>query len=171
MSEMTVVDIADDALTPRSEMRKLFKEHTEVVISRLDMMEARIVAIERGAVPLGGASMDEVRQATTSTRNSSSALDAAAAREVPPAAGLVASTKKYDAFISHAKKISGSEQKALMISDFLEEAGMKSFIDLQDLVEISREQLVADVKASRTLITVIAISAQEQFTPLHLCTP
>ena len=72
----------------------------------------------------------------------------------PPAA-YEAEGEGYDVFISHCKKADGTEDRALWCVDVFEEAGMKPFFDLQNLEEISREQLVKDVKASKALVTVI----------------
>jgi hypothetical protein len=60
----------------------------------------------------------------------------------------------FDVFISHAKKAEGTEDRALWCVDVFEEAGMKAFFDLQNLEEISSEQLVKDVKASKAVVTV-----------------
>ena len=60
----------------------------------------------------------------------------------------------YDVFISHCKKAEGSEDRALWCVDVFEEAGMKPFFDLQNLEEISPEQLKKDVMASKAVVTV-----------------
>ena len=61
----------------------------------------------------------------------------------------------YDVFISHCKKADGTEDRALWLVDTFEEAGMKPFFDLQNLEEISPEQLTKDVKSSKALVTII----------------
>ncbi len=64
------------------------------------------------------------------------------------------SESAYDVFISHCKKADGTEDRALWCVDVFEEAGMRPFFDLQHLEEISSEQLVQDVKASKAVVTV-----------------
>ena len=64
------------------------------------------------------------------------------------------SESAYDVFISHCKKADGTEDRALWCVDVFEEAGMRPFFDLQHLEEISSEQLVKDVKASKAVVTV-----------------
>lgn len=72
-----------------------------------------------------------------------------------PSQAYEAAAEGYDVFISHCKKADGTEDRALWCVDVFEEAGMKPFFDLQNLEEISREQLIKDVKASKALVTVI----------------
>ena len=64
-------------------------------------------------------------------------------------------SSSYDVFISHCKRAPGSEDRALWIADVFEEAGMSTFFDLQNLEEISQEQLRADVLKSKCLVTVL----------------
>ena len=56
---------------------------------------------------------------------------------------------------SHCKRSEGTEDRALWCVDVFEEAGLKPFFDLQNLEEISREQLIKDVKNSKAVVTVV----------------
>ena len=73
----------------------------------------------------------------------------------PPSSYSSDEQTSYDVFISHCKRAEGTEDRALWIVDTFEEAGMKPFFDLQNLEEISREQIIKEVKSSKAMVTVI----------------
>ena len=135
------------------DVKALLKEYLGGINTRLDTIESRLAALEGGGAQ--GNAITAVKEEVAEVRRgtSSNALIGPAPELLPPTDGDA--EKKWDVFISHCKRIPSSEQKALMISDCIEEAGMKPFIDLQNLEEISMEQLVADVKASKCMVTVI----------------
>ena len=155
--ETTIIETAvgPPASAPVSvgEVKALLQQYLGGIDARLDTIESRLVALETGG---GGAISgaitvikDEVKELRGRSRPDASV------ELVPEILDADAPEKKWDVFISHTKRTPGSEQKALMISDCIEEAGMKPFIDLQNLEEISREQLISDVKGSKCLVTVI----------------
>ena len=55
----------------------------------------------------------------------------------------------------HCTAAPGTEERAISIADWFAEERMKTFFDLQNLDEISEEQLVADVKQSKCLVTIL----------------
>ena len=59
----------------------------------------------------------------------------------------------YNAVTASVRR--GTEDRALWCVDVFEEAGLKPFFDLQNLEEISREQLIKDVKNSKAVVTVV----------------
>ena len=52
----------------------------------------------------------------------------------------------------------GTEERAISIADWFAEERMRTFFDLHNLDEISQEQLVADVKQSKCLVTILDTS-------------
>ena len=62
---------------------------------------------------------------------------------------------KWDVFLSHCKKEPGTEERCLWLVDVFEEANRSVFFDRTSLEEISEQQLVQDVRASKLIITVL----------------
>jgi hypothetical protein len=136
------------------ELKELLKEQFGSINSSLARMEQRIDALE-GVSGAAKASVTNEVQAVRAMGLVEMDRKKSLISEMPLRVDPPGVEKRYDVFISHSKKIVGSEQKALMISDCFEEVGMTPFIDLQNLEEISEEQLIADVRASRCLVTVV----------------
>lgn len=69
--------------------------------------------------------------------------------------------KKYSAFISHCKRVAGTEDRALWIQDTLNDSGISTFFDRTDLKLITMEQLKEDVLSSGCIVTVLDPSTFE----------
>jgi len=65
------------------------------------------------------------------------------------------SSSQYDVFISHAKKMPASEDRAVWLADVCELDGLKAFYDRSDLKVITEASLHEKLHASSTCITVI----------------
>ena len=62
---------------------------------------------------------------------------------------------KYDIFVSHAKKLLESEDRAVWVCDVAEGRGLRAFFDRSDLLEITEAALKEALLVSDVLLTVI----------------
>ena len=65
------------------------------------------------------------------------------------------SVRARDAFVSHCKRVAGTEDRALWVVDTLEEGGLNVFFDRNDLDEISMDKLKEHVLSSAVIVTVL----------------
>ncbi len=78
----------------------------------------------------------------------------------PPAATTTAvaktlRTQGFDIFVSHAKKLADSEDRAVWVADVAEGYGLRPFFDRSDLLEITEPALKASMLASDVCVTVL----------------
>jgi len=69
--------------------------------------------------------------------------------------GLVDGSRKHDVFISHSKKLACSEDRAVWIADVVEGHGLRPFLGISTLVEITESALREEMSASRVCVTVL----------------
>mmetsp|Transcript_65103 Transcript_65103/g.108157 ORF Transcript_65103/g.108157 Transcript_65103/m.108157 type:complete len:662 (+) Transcript_65103:39-2024(+) len=93
-------------------------------------------------------------------------LEAIEARLAEPSEGLALNKQqsaarelredgKYDIFVSHAKKLLESEDRAVWVSDVAEASGLRPFFDRSDLIEITEPALKDALLASDVCVTVL----------------
>ena len=62
---------------------------------------------------------------------------------------------RFDVFVSHAKRLEASEDRAVWIADLIENSGLLAFFDRSDLDEISEEALKERMMSSRVVVTIL----------------
>lgn len=62
---------------------------------------------------------------------------------------------KFDIFVSHAKKLLETEERAVWVSDVAEAHGLLPFFDRSDLIEITEPALKAALLKSEVVVTVL----------------
>ena len=75
--------------------------------------------------------------------------------EVPSSKRELRTDGKYDVFVSHGKKLTESEDRAVWVADVCEASGILPFFDRSDLLEITEPALKEALLASDVLVTVI----------------
>ena len=62
---------------------------------------------------------------------------------------------RYDIFVSHAKRLAESEDRAVWVADVVEAQGLVPFFDRSDLVEITESAIEEALLSSDVLVTVL----------------
>mmetsp|Transcript_55601 Transcript_55601/g.148300 ORF Transcript_55601/g.148300 Transcript_55601/m.148300 type:complete len:654 (-) Transcript_55601:255-2216(-) len=87
-------------------------------------------------------------------RNEATTCQRKSSRNPTEASNLALKTM-YDVFVSHAKRLPDTEDRAVWVADVVETHGLRPFFDRSDLLVITEKALKKAVRSSKVCVTVL----------------